>query len=215
MGPRTSLAVAPANPLACFHPMPTRTPTPTSDPALSDVLSQNVRALRQARGMTQVQIANAAAIPRATWANLEAGAANPTLTVLHRVATALAVSIEELLAPPRTAAAHHPLATLTVKKRGSVVVRRLLPHPLPGVELDRMELPPGARMTGVPHTAGTREYLTCERGTIELVASGERYRLDAGDVVSFRGDQRHSYANAGDGTAVGFSIVLLLAGGMR
>ena len=58
-----------------------------------------------------------------------------------------------------------------------------------------MELAPGASLVGVPHTAGTREYLTCERGRIELVASGERWQLGAGDVLVFRGDQRHSYRN--------------------
>ena len=32
-------------------------------------------------------------------------------------------------------------------------------------------------MAGVPHTPGTREYLTCERGAVELAVAGERYRL--------------------------------------
>ena len=50
-------------------------------------------------------------------------------------------------------------------------------------------------MVGVPHTAGTREYLTCERGRIELVASGERWTLGPGDMLVFRGDQRHTYRN--------------------
>ena len=50
-------------------------------------------------------------------------------------------------------------------------------------------------MTGVPHKTGTREYLTCERGCIELVAGGEHHRLEAGDMLVFRGDQRHSYLN--------------------
>ena len=67
----------------------------------------------------------------------------------------------------------------------------------------------GARMTGVPHTAGTREYLACESGEIVLVASGERFVLQPGDVVVFRGDQRHSYENQGAKTAVGYSAVLL------
>ena len=58
-----------------------------------------------------------------------------------------------------------------------------------------MELLPGAQIAGVPHTAGTREYLTCERGRIELVASGERWELSPGDALVFRGDQRHGYRN--------------------
>ncbi|MEZ4247936.1 MAG: cupin domain-containing protein [Polyangiales bacterium] len=64
---------------------------------------------------------------------------------------------------------------------------------------------------GTPHTPGTREYLACERGRIELVASGTRYVLEPGDVVAFRGDQKHSYANPGKSTAVGYSVVLLVS----
>ena len=70
-----------------------------------------------------------------------------------------------------------------------------------------MVLPPGARMAGVPHTPGTREYLTCERGTVELAVAGERYTLLEGDVVSFRGDQRHSYHNPGNATSVAYSAI--------
>ena len=123
--------------------------------------------------------------------------------------TALQVSLEELLAAPRASAHHYPAATLTTKQRGAVLVRKLLPDPLPGMEFDRMELPPGARMVGIPHTAGTREYLACESGQLVLIASGERYALEPGDVVVFRGDQRHSYENPGKKPAVGYSAVLL------
>ncbi len=178
---------------------------------LSARLGENVRHLRQARGKTQQQMAKLAGVPRATWANLESGSANPTLAVLHAVAAALGVSLEELLAPPRASARHWPKETLSVRQRGKVSVRKLLPDPVPGMEIDRLELPPGARMTGVPHTPGTREYLACEEGRIELVASGEHYLLEAGDVVAFRGDQRHSYGNPGTRTAIGYSVVLLVS----
>jgi quercetin dioxygenase-like cupin family protein len=77
------------------------------------------------------------------------------------------------------------------------------------MEMDRIELPPGGRMTGVPHTPGTREYLTCESGELKLVVGGERFTLGAGDVAVFRGDQRHSYHNAGKQPAVGYSVVVL------
>ena len=71
-----------------------------------------------------------------------------------------------------------------------------------------MELPPGAALTGIPHTPGTREYLTCESGRIELAAAGERWQLAPGDVLVFRGDQRHGYRNPdGRSTAVAISVV--------
>ena len=64
-------------------------------------LGRNISELRQARGLSQQQIARLADIPRATWANLESGAANPTLAVLVGVAQALQVRLEELIEPPR------------------------------------------------------------------------------------------------------------------
>lgn len=170
-------------------------------------LAQNVRGLREARRLTQEHVSRLAGVPRPTWATLESGSANPTLAVLVKVAAALQVSVQELIGPPRSGGKHYPAGSLRARKRGEATVRALLPDPIPGMEIDRMELPRGGHMTGTPHTPGTREYLTCERGTIELVASGERFRVSPGDVVAFRGDQRHSYRNVGTGTAVAYSVV--------
>jgi len=165
--------------------------------------------------MTQQQMARLSGLPRATWSNLESGSANPTLAVLHRVADALQVSLEELLAAPRTASRFHPRGSLPQRTRSDVTVRQLLPDPIPGSEIGRMEFPPLARLSGIPHTPGTREYLTCESGRIELVVAGEKWLLEPGDVVSFRADQRHSYANPGRTAAVGYSVVLLAPIGAR
>ncbi|MFI5006004.1 MAG: helix-turn-helix transcriptional regulator, partial [Solirubrobacterales bacterium] len=41
-------------------------------------LAENLRHLREARSLTQEQVARLAGIPRATWGHLETGAANPT-----------------------------------------------------------------------------------------------------------------------------------------
>lgn len=176
---------------------------------LPERLGHNIKQLRTARGLTQEQMAKLSGLPRATWANLESGAANPTLAVLHRVALALQAPIEELIGKPRADARHYPAGTLQSRTRGQVTVRSLLPDDVPGMVIERMELPAGARLVGVPHTPGTREYFTCESGEVVLVASGESYKLTAGDVVVFRGDQRHSYANPGKRAAVGYSVVML------
>lgn len=172
-------------------------------------LAANVRALRDGRGLTQAQLAKLSGLPRATWANLESGAANPTLAVLHKVAVTLQVSLEELVAAPRTGTHLFPRAMLPVRQRGDATVRMLLPEHIPGTAIDRIELPPGGHMVGVPHTPGTREYLTCERGSLTLTASGELHTLGEGDVIAFRGDQRHAYGNPGRAVAVGYSVVML------
>jgi transcriptional regulator with XRE-family HTH domain len=170
-------------------------------------LGRNIQVLREGRGQTQQQIARVAGVPRATWANLESGQANPTLAVLIRVAQALQVRLEELIEPPRRLGRLYRAASLPTRTRGTVTVRKLLPESIPGLEIERMELPPRSSMAGVPHTAGTREYLTCERGQIELSAGGASFALDPGDVVVFRGDQRHGYRNLGSATAVAYSVI--------
>ena len=176
---------------------------------LSGRLAANVKHLREARGLTQDQMARLAGLPRATWGHLETGAANPTLAVLDKVASALQVPLEELTATPRMSGRLYPRASLRVRKQGDGSVRQLLPDPIPGVLIDRMEIPPGGRIPGVPHMPGTREYFTCESGEVSLVVGGTTWTVGPGDVFVFRGDQRHSYRNVERAVAVGYSVVLL------
>src|SRR5262249_61491397 len=137
------------------------------------------------------------------------GSVNPTLAVLVRLATALHVPIEELTAPPRVTGRMFPRSSLKSRRQGDGTVRQLLPDPIPGMLIDRMELPPGGRIPGVPHMPGTREYFTCERGSVVVAVAGTQWTVTPGDVLVFRGDQRHSYRNPGRETAVGYSVLLL------
>lgn len=176
-------------------------------------LAANLRRLREARGVSQQRVSDLAGIPRATWASLESGAANPTLDVMTRVANALQVSIEELIGPPRTACRLFTVEEMPERRRQGARLRPLLPEPIKGLEIARFVLDPGGSLVGLPHTPGTREYLTCEQGRIELVASGEKWQLDAGQVLVFRGDQRHSYRNLdGRRPSVAISVVCFARG---
>jgi transcriptional regulator with XRE-family HTH domain len=177
-------------------------------PALPVRLATNLRQLREARGLTQAQAARLAGIPRPTWTTLESGSANPTVNVLVRAAEALQLSLEELLAAPRETGRLYRADALRTRRRGAALVRDLLPEKIAGMEIERIELRRGAAMNGIPHTPGTREYLACERGRIELATEGASFVLSAGDVVVFRGDQRHGYRNPGSEPAVGYSVVM-------
>ena len=122
--------------------------------------------------------------------------------MLDKVATALQVPIEELTGAPRSSGRMYERAAMRARKQGDGVVQQLLPDPIPGMVIERMEIPARGRIPGVPHMPGTREYFTCEAGEVELAAGGERWRVRPGDVLVFPGDQRHSYKNAGDRAAV-------------
>lgn len=176
---------------------------------LADNLAVNLKHLRTQRNVTQSQLGKLAELPRSTLATLEVGDGNPTLNVLSRLSRALQVSIEELLSTPRAACEiiRHGTLRAVRRGRGKATLLKLLPHPIPGVEFDRLELEVGGKFVGAPHKQGTREYLCCEKGEITLWMAGEKHALGAGDVASFLGDQKHSYVNSGKVRAVGFSVV--------
>jgi transcriptional regulator with XRE-family HTH domain len=177
--------------------------------AIAGYIAQNIRQLRLIRNMTHEQLARLSGVPRPTWSNLESGTANPTVSVLAKVAEALEVPIEELISPPKAQARLYAADSSEREKNGGVIIRKVLPDHLLGLEIDRMELPPGSELTGIPHRLGAMEYLVCESGQIELEVLEERYELSPGDVVVFHGDQKHSYANREMDVAVAYIAVVI------
>ncbi len=171
-------------------------------------LAANLVTLRRGAGLTQAQLAARAELPRSTLATLETGGGNPTLRVLVALSGALRAPVEELLRAPHPAVRLFRAGEIVEHRRGRVRVRELLPDAVPGAAFERMELERAARMTGTPHRPGTREYLCCERGRLGLWAAGQRFELDPGDVLVFRGDQKHTYGALDDEVAVGFCVVV-------
>jgi transcriptional regulator with XRE-family HTH domain len=174
-------------------------------------LAHNLQAARAMRGLTQGQLAASAGIPRSTVTNLESGGGNPSLATLVRLAEALSFSIEELLARPRAFCALSRAGELKSKTYddGRVRITKLLPEPLQGLEIDHMELAPGGWKQGVPHMAGSREFLACAFGAVSVYVAGETYALAAGDVLAFPGDQAHSYRNPHAAASGCYSVVTL------
>ena len=124
-------------------------PPETTD-SLAGNLATNLLTIRRERAWTQQQLAERSGVPRSTIAGMESGGGNPSLTNLARVAGSLGVGLEELLARPRSAcklirAKDVPLRERT---RGRVRVRKLLPERVRGLEMDRMDIDPGASMGG-------------------------------------------------------------------
>jgi transcriptional regulator with XRE-family HTH domain len=174
----------------------------------SSYLASNVREYRNSRQLSQAQLAKLAGIPRPTLAHLESGTANPTLSVMMRLASALQVLIEELVAPPRATVRHFTPEELPQRQRGSVSIRKLFPDPIRGLDIERLEIPAGALLSGIPHARGTRKYLSCENGEAIVTVNDENHRLDRGDVLIFRGDQGHTYRNESQVQAIVYSVVM-------
>jgi XRE family transcriptional regulator, regulator of sulfur utilization len=96
-----------------------------------------------------------------------------------------------------------------------VVIRALVPEPVPDEMMEVMDFAPGALMGGTPHLPGTREFFTCLDGRVNLLVAGERYQLAEGDVLAFPGNLPHSYQNADPAAkARGVSVVVFAKAGV-
>ena len=65
---------------------------------LDHVFRANLRALRKAKGLTQVQAARLLKMTQGAYSQLEAGESSPSLATVHKVARAFRVEAFELLA---------------------------------------------------------------------------------------------------------------------
>ena len=190
-------------------------PADTASATTASHLARNLVSLRRTRSLTQDGLAKNAGVPRSTIANLESGEGNPSLSVLVKVATALAVPIDELLASPRALVRRWPADEVVRQSKGrGVTIRALVPEPVPDSMIEVMDFAPGAVMGGTPHLPGTREFFTCLEGRVRLLVAGEVYALETGDVLAFPGNLPHSYQNAdGVAPARGVSVVILAKAG--
>ena len=191
-------------------------PTDSAGATTASHLARNLVSLRHTRSLTQEGLARHAGVPRSTIANLESGEGNPSLSVLVKVAHALGVPIDELLASPRAMVRRWNADEVTLRNKGrGVTIRPLVPEPVPDSMMEVMDFAPGALMGGTPHLPGTREFFTCLQGRVRLLVAGDVYPLAAGDVLAFPGNLPHSYQNA-DGTAParGVSVVVLAKAGV-
>jgi len=175
-------------------------------------LAFNLQYFRKRRHFTQALLAKLCKLPRSTISHLESGIANPSLQTIQQLSLSLQISVGELISPPHGVSSaklyeEESLQNLKRTRGKGAEVTRLIPENLPAIEVDRIHLKNEASFSGVPHKSGTREYLFCEKGALQVAIAGEVFDLSVGDVLAFDGDQKHSYKNIAKSESVGISIV--------
>ncbi len=167
-------------------------------------LAGNIRQQRESLGLTQQELSNRSGVPRPTLAHLESGQGNPTLSVLSRVAAALAVGIEALVSPAKPKVRVIPRSQLPVEERAGTELRTL------GTELglgfERWEIPRGARLERGAGRNGERRVLVCESGELSITVGGAEHRLRPGDVAVIEVAVRPSFESRGRGSSIVYSV---------
>jgi len=169
-------------------------------------LAENLRRLREARGFTQQELSVASGVPRPTLAHLESGSANPTLSVIARVAQALSVAMEELVARSSAVLEFRSGKSLGRHERSGLRIVEVCPEAPNGVAVERIELAQRAEVLREASRQADRTFVVCERGELEISAGDERCLLRASDVVVVRRGAQHVLSQRGRSAAIAYSV---------
>lgn len=172
-----------------------------STTTLSLAIGARVKQERLARGWTLDQLAEAAGVSRRMIVNVEQGAANPSVGTLLRISDALGVGLPALVESPRPKPVkvirHGEGATLWSSEKGGQGVLVAGTESPDVVELWDWTLGPGDHHGSEAHSAGTKELLQVQHGTLTVTVGDQIVTLEVGDSLTFPGDTAHSYANLG------------------
>jgi transcriptional regulator with XRE-family HTH domain len=198
------------------------TATISTDPASDSTqavspaaIGARVKALRESLDLSLRDLAARSGVSAPMLSQVERGETSPTLTVAARIASGLELRLSQLLRLDEG-------ETVTVvrpsqRQRGGSTRRghrfEVLTAAQPGqrAELSRHTLTLGGA-TGAAddppmHEPGSRETALVEHGAVVLVCDGQRYKLSAGDCVTFDADLPHHFENPGDEEAAFLAIV--------
>lgn len=190
-----------------------RSATPHAQDAVTQSVCANVRELRKKKDWTLEQLSSLSGVSRSMLSQIERGIANPTLGVAHRIAQAFRLTLSDLVHTP-SSAGH--IEVIREQDSGQVFrdddqcrIRTLSPLQLEkDVEFYELTLRPAGALVSAPHFAGTREFLTVEKGAIRVTSSDDCRELRRGDSAHYPADLPHKIENTGRGDAVAFLVVI-------
>jgi transcriptional regulator with XRE-family HTH domain len=155
--------------------------------------------LRQKKGLSLRALAKECGLSVNAINRIERGESSPTVTSLHRLATALDVALPELF---RVEPEHSVILVREnerLRTRGAGVLMESLGTGLYGQHLGPflMTLLPGASAGEEPISHGGEEFVYCIDGQVDYLVGETWYRLNPGDSLLFLASQEHMCSNSG------------------
>ena len=174
---------------------------------------RRIHQLRQDRGWSLDVLSRASGVSRSMLSQIERELANPTLAVTVRIASALGLSMAELVDQASPAPG---IEVIRADDRSHIFrsdqncsIRTLSPlHLEKDVEFYEVLLQPGGALRSAAHFEGTREFLTVQKGRVTVVSGDETTELNRADSASYRADVPHEIRNSSRAAAQVFLVVI-------
>lgn len=133
-------------------------------------------------------------------AQIEKGDANPTISVLWKIANGYKVSFTSLIeqsSEPATIVRIQQVQPIVEDEGKYTNYPAFIFNQQYSFETYRILIAPGGSLKAEPHLAGTEEFITVFAGSVKIKVAEKEYDLNEGDSIKFMADVAHSYRNTG------------------
>jgi XRE family transcriptional regulator, regulator of sulfur utilization len=171
---------------------------------LAKQVGATLRTIRKERGFNLEELAELTDVSKLTLGKIERGEANPSLTVIWKIANGLSIPISALLTEKRE-------VVISRKNEGNKILsanEALTLEPMfnassyGSLEVHRAFLKPNSEYHAGAHQIGVIEYVTVMEGEVTIMVEEECYHLKQYDSIQFNGDLEHAYINPTSSQAV-------------
>ncbi len=177
---------------------------------INTAVAQNIKSIREQKKITLDMAAQLTGVSRSMLAQIEKGDANPTVSVLWKIANGYKVAFTSLVEQKSEittvvrADAIEPLSADEGKYLNFPVFCFDEQH---AFEVYRIAILVGGHLEAKAHLTGTEEYITVFSGSISVHVQDKMYQLNTGDSIRFLADVAHTYTNIGQEDAA-LSMIL-------
>lgn len=165
-------------------------------------IGANLRQIRMNKGISLEALAKQIQVSKLTLIKIEHGEANPTLSVIWKIANGLNIPITSLLSIEPDVSIARKKDGLKLSSSNDVLVAEPLFHSHGLVELYRGYLKPRGEYLSEAHQPGVVEFVTVMSGQLIVEIDGDIYHLDEYDSIRFKGDRPHRYTNPSSSVTV-------------
>lgn len=165
-------------------------------------IGANLRQFRVNKGISMEALAKQIGVSKLTLIKIEHGEANPTLSIIWKIANGLKIPITALLSIESDVSIARKKDGVKLISSDDVFVAEPLFRSQDLTELYRGYLQPRGEYVSEAHQPGVMEYITVMSGQLTVEVDGGTYHLEEYDSIRFKGDRPHKYANPSSSLAI-------------
>jgi transcriptional regulator with XRE-family HTH domain len=163
-----------------------------------------IRSLRERDGLSLRALSERCGLSINAISQIERGENSPTVSSLHRLASALNVPITDLFYDEEEQIAVFVKRELGFRVQSDAIVIESLGLGLINQQLEpfRVIIEPGRGNKDDPITHPGEEFIYCLEGEVEYCVGGKGFHLERGDSLLFEAAQPHAYHNSSPSPAI-------------